>query len=68
MNKMELILSSDFIISFGTFIEDKQLSDSISKAVENNGAKFVYMHPIDNKVSVKQNNFSVIVKCFCFKL
>ena len=48
MNKMELILSSDFIISFGTFIEDKQLSDSISKAVENNGAKFVYMHPIDN--------------------
>ena len=45
---MELILSSDFIISFGTFIEDKQLSDSISKAVENNGAKFVYMHPIDN--------------------
>lgn len=48
MNKMELILSSDFIISFGTFIEDKQLSDSISKAVTNNGAKFVYMHPVDN--------------------
>ena len=48
MNNMEQILNSDFIISFATFIEDKKLNDSILGAVKNNGAKFVYMHPIDN--------------------
>ncbi len=48
MNNMEQILNSDFIISFGTFIEDKKLNDSILGAVKNNRAKFVYMHPIDN--------------------
>ncbi len=48
MNKIELILKSDFIISFGTFVEEKELKDSILKAVEANNAKFVYMHPIDN--------------------
>lgn len=48
MNNMKQILNSDFIISFGTFIEDKKLNDSILGAVKNNRAKFVYMHPIDN--------------------
>ena len=48
MNKIELILIRDFIISFGTFVEEKELKDSILKAVEANNAKFVYMHPIDN--------------------
>ena len=48
MNNTEQILNSDFIISFGTFIEDEKLNDSILEAVKNNGAKFVYMHPIDN--------------------
>lgn len=48
MNNTEQILNSDFIISFGTFIEDEKLNDSILGAVKNNGAKFVYMHPIDN--------------------
>ena len=48
MNNTEQILNSDFIISFATFIEDKKLNDSILGAVKNNGAKFVYMHPIDN--------------------
>ena len=48
MNKIEQILKSDFIISIATFLEDEKLKDSIEKAVKNNGAKFVYMHPIDN--------------------
>ena len=48
MNNMEQILNSDFIISFGTFIEDEKLNNSILGVVKNNGAKFVYMHPIDN--------------------
>ena len=50
MNKIEQILKSDFIISIATFLEDEKLKDSIEKAVKNNGAKFVYMHPIDNVV------------------
>lgn len=48
MTKLETILNSDFIISFGTFLEEKELKNSIVKAIENNSAKFVYMHPIDN--------------------
>ena len=48
MNKMELILKSDFIISIATFLEDEKLKDSVVEAVKNNNAKFVYMHPIDN--------------------
>jgi NADH-quinone oxidoreductase subunit F len=48
MNKMQVILNSDFIITFGTFIEDESLNDSILEAINKNDAKFVYMHPIDN--------------------
>ena len=48
MTKLETISNSDFIISFGTFVEQKELKDSIVKAIENKNAKFVYMHPIDN--------------------
>jgi NADH-quinone oxidoreductase subunit F len=48
MNNIELILNSDFIITFGTFIEDEVLNDSILEAINKNDAKFVYMHPIDN--------------------
>ena len=33
MNKMELILKSDFIISIATFLEDEKLKDSIEKKV-----------------------------------
>ncbi len=47
-NNMKTILNSDFIISFGTFIEEKELKNSIVEAVEKNSAKFIYMHPIDN--------------------
>ena len=48
MNKVEQILKSDFIISIATFLEDEKLKNSIEQAVQNNNAKFVYMHPIDN--------------------
>lgn len=47
-NNMKTILNSDFIISFGTFMEEKWLNDSIKEAIKNNSAKFIYMHPIDN--------------------
>ena len=48
MNKTEQISNSDFIISFATFIEDEKIKNSILKAVKNNDAKFIYMHPVDN--------------------
>ena len=48
MNKTEQISNSNFIISFATFIEDEKIKNSILKAVKNNDAKFIYMHPIDN--------------------
>ena len=48
MNKIQQILNSDFIISFGTFCEDKQIINSIEEAVNKNNSKFIYMHPIDN--------------------
>jgi NADH-quinone oxidoreductase subunit F len=48
MSKIQQILNSDFIISFGTFFEDKQIINSIEETVNKNSAKFIYMHPIDN--------------------
>ena len=48
MNNVETILNSDFIISFGTFMEDKELKNSIIEAIKKNSAKFIYMHPVDN--------------------
>ena len=56
MNKIEQILNSDFVISFATFLEDKQIVDSI----KNSGAKFIYMHPIDN-INVK-SFYSQLIK------
>ena len=47
-NNIETILNSDFIISFGAFIEEKELKNSIVEAVKKNSAKFIYMHPVDN--------------------
>ena len=46
--KIQQILNSDFIISFGTFCEDKQIINSIEETVKKNNSKFIYMHPIDN--------------------
>ena len=48
MSKIQQILNSDFIISFATFCEDKQIINSIEEAVNKNNSKFIYMHPIDN--------------------
>ena len=48
MSKIQQILNSDFIISFGTFCEDKQIINSIEETVNKNNSKFIYMHPIDN--------------------
>ena len=42
-----IIAKSDFIISFGTMVQNKQLKTSINEATSNN-AQFIYMHPIDN--------------------
>ncbi len=47
-NSIETILNSDFIISFGTFVEEKELKNSIVESVKKNSAKFIYMHPVDN--------------------
>lgn len=49
MNKKELILNNDFVLSFGTFFEDNQeLKSLITNSVEENNTKFIYMFPIDN--------------------
>lgn len=45
MNKIETILKSDFILSFGTYFEDNQ---ELKSSILNNKSKFVYMFPIDN--------------------
>ncbi|RBQ26562.1 MULTISPECIES: hypothetical protein [Arcobacteraceae] len=44
MNSLE---KYDYILSIGTFFEDKDLKNSLQKAC-NNGTNFTYMHPIDN--------------------
>jgi NADH-quinone oxidoreductase subunit F len=49
MNNHEIISKSDFILSFGTMFEDNLIiKKSVLESVKNSGAKFVYMHPIDN--------------------
>jgi len=37
----------DYILSIGTFFEDKSLKNALEKACKK-GANFIYMHPIDN--------------------
>lgn len=48
MSNIQQILNSDFIISFGTFCEDKEILNSVKESIDKNGARFIYMHPIDN--------------------
>ena len=50
MSKKEIILKSDFILSFGSkFACDKDsIKSSIIEAIKKNSAIFTYMHPIDN--------------------
>ncbi|AYJ79278.1 hypothetical protein AN286_03695 [Aliarcobacter cryaerophilus ATCC 43158] len=44
---MKIIENYDYILSVGAFFEDDKLKNSLQKAL-NNGANFIYMHPIDN--------------------
>ena len=44
---MKIIENYDYILSIGAFFEDEKLKNSLQKA-SNNGADFIYMHPIDN--------------------
>jgi len=60
MNNKELILKSDFILSFGTMLEDNQTKNDILESIEKNDSKFIYMHPIDN-VQLK-SSYSQFIK------
>lgn len=57
MNKIETILKSDFILSFGTYFEDNQ---ELKSSILNNKSKFVYMFPIDN--SNLKSTYSQFIK------
>lgn len=50
MTKKEIIAKSDFIISFGTMLNDNRedVRDSVIESIAKTNASFVYMHPIDN--------------------
>ncbi|NQY94258.1 MAG: hypothetical protein HRT43_08855 [Campylobacteraceae bacterium] len=56
-NKFEAVLNSDFIIVFGTLLNqtNEVLTSSVKHAMKLNNAHVVYMHPIDDK---KIKNFS----------
>ena len=60
MSNIQQILNSDFIISFGTFCEDKEILNSVKESIDKNRAKFVYMHPIDN--SDLKSYYSQLIK------
>lgn len=50
MNKKELIIKSDFILSLGTMLSNNKedVRNSIIESIAKTNAQFVYMHPIDN--------------------
>ena len=50
MTKKERIAKSDFIISFGTMLNDNRedVRNSVIESIAKTNAKFTYMHPIDN--------------------
>ncbi len=50
MNIKEIILKSDYIITFGTFLasDNVEIQEAIIEAIAKNTAEFIYMHPIDN--------------------
>lgn len=61
MSRDELITQSDFILSFGTMLDENQdVKKSVLEAILNNSSNFVYMHPIDNN-SLK-NSYSQFIK------
>ncbi|RXK02976.1 hypothetical protein CRV02_02310 [Arcobacter sp. CECT 8989] len=48
--KIEKILNSDYIISFGSFLaqDNEQVKEAIIETIAQKNAEFIYMHPIDN--------------------
>lgn len=48
--KVEKILNSDYIISFGSFLaqDNEEIKEAIIETIAENNAQFVYMHPVDN--------------------
>ncbi len=49
-NKIEKILNSDYIISFGSFLaqDNEEVKEAIIQTIAKKNAEFIYMHPIDN--------------------
>ncbi len=47
---VEQILKSDYIISFGAFLNQDapEINEAIIKSIAQNDAQFIYMHPMDN--------------------
>lgn len=48
--KIEKILNSDYIVSFGSFLaqDNEEVKEAIIETIAQNNAQFIYMHPIDN--------------------
>ncbi|NVJ54311.1 MAG: hypothetical protein HWD90_11475 [Campylobacteraceae bacterium] len=48
--KIEKILNSDYIISFGSFLaqDNEQVKEAIIETIAQRNSEFIYMHPIDN--------------------
>ncbi|RXJ89480.1 hypothetical protein CRV01_08365 [Arcobacter sp. CECT 8983] len=48
--KIEKVLNSDYIISFGSFLaqDNEQVKEAIIETIAQRNAEFIYMHPIDN--------------------
>lgn len=50
MDNQSIISSSDYILSFGSFLaaDNEEIQEAIIEAIAKNSAEFIYMHPIDN--------------------
>ena len=48
--KIEKILNSDYIISFGSFLaqDNEEVKEAIIETIAQKESEFIYMHPIDN--------------------
>jgi len=49
-SKIEKILNSDYIISFGSFLaqDNEEVKEAIIETIAQKNAEFIYMHPVDN--------------------
>jgi predicted molibdopterin-dependent oxidoreductase YjgC len=50
MSNTNLIEQSDIVIMIGTrvSVDNIDINNSVNSAIENQGAEFIYMHPIDD--------------------